>query len=282
MSHQTEDLHMDTTTFDLSKPFPVTADESARYRRDGHILLRGIASPEELAHFRPLIMSLVEEIARTRDIHVRLDDLSPLFTEVSNVWRRSEAIRAFILAERFARVAAELMGVKAVRLYHDQALIKDPGASPTPWHKDHYSWPLATHHTIKMWLALSDISAETGGMVFATGSHHSALFPEVPYSKNLQEIFCRVIKDHQIPTPSYAMQAGDATFHSGDTLHSTLENSSPSRREVLSIIYYADATRVMIPDHEHRRVDLQEFLPGLNPGEIAASDLNPLLYEARS
>jgi hypothetical protein len=280
MSHQTEDLHMEKTTFDFSNTYSVAADQSAQFRKDGHILLRGVASSEEVANYRPLIISLVEEIARTRDIHVRLDDLSPLFTEVSNIWRRSEAVRAFIFAKRFARIAAELMGVKAVRLYHDQALIKDSGANPTPWHKDHYSWPLATHHTIKMWLALSDILPETGGMVFATGSHHSALFPEVPYNKNLQEIFCRVIKDHRIPTLSYAMRAGDATFHSGDTLHSTLENSSPRRREVLSIIYYADETRVMIPDHEHRRVDLKEFLPGLKPGDIAASDLNPLLYEA--
>ena len=273
---------METTTFDLSRTYPITPAQAAQYQKDGHIFLRTVASHEEIAHYRPLITGLVDEIARTRDMHVQLDDLSTLYTEVSNVWRRSESIRRFVFAKRFARIAAELMGVKAVRLYHDQALIKDPGGSPTPWHKDHYYWPLATQHAIKMWLALSDISPDMGGLVFATGSNHGALFPEVPFSMNLQEVFCRVIKDHRIPTPSYTMSAGDATFHAGGTLHSALENSSTRRREVLAIIYYADETRVMVPNHEHRRVDLREFLPGLKPGDIAASDLNPLLYESGS
>jgi len=30
------------------------------------------------------------------------------------------------------------MGVQGVRLYHDQALIKEPGGKPTPWHQDYY------------------------------------------------------------------------------------------------------------------------------------------------
>ena len=76
------------------------------------------------------------------------------------------------------------------------------------------------------------------------------------------------------------MRAGDATFHSGDTLHSALANSSALRREVLAITYFADGTRVMEPNHEHRRVDLKEFLPGLKGGDLAASELNPLLYRA--
>jgi hypothetical protein len=273
---------METTTFDLSGQYPITPEQAAQYRKEGHIFLRGVASPEEAAHYRPLITGLVEEVARRRDMRVRLEDLSTLYTEVSNVWRRSKAIRTFIFARRFARIAAELMGVNAVRLYHDQALLKDPGGSPTPWHKDHFCWPLATRQTIKMWLALSDVSPEMGGMVFATGSNHGALFPEVPFSNNLQEIFTRVIRDHRIPTPVYDMKAGDATFHSGDTLHSALGNRSTHRREVIAVIYYADGTHVMVPNHEHRRVDLREFLPGLNPGDLAASDLNPLLYESGS
>jgi ectoine hydroxylase-related dioxygenase (phytanoyl-CoA dioxygenase family) len=271
---------METTTFDLSTTYTVTPAQVEQYKRDGHVLLRGVASQDELDYFRPLITDLVHEIARTRDVNVRLEDSSMLFAQVTNVWRQSAAIREFIFAKRFARIAAGLMGVHGVRLYHDQALIKDPGGSPTPWHKDHYHWPLATHHIIKMWLALSDMTKEMGAMVFALGSHHGGLFPEVPFTLNTQEIFSRVIRDRNIPTASYALSAGDATFHSGDVLHSALENTSTRRREVMTIIYYEDGTRVMVPNHEHRKIDMQEFLPGLQPGDIAATDLNPLLYES--
>jgi hypothetical protein len=36
----------------------------------------------------------------------------------------------------------------------------------------------------------------------------------------------------------------------------------------------------MVPTHEQRAEGMKEFLPGLNPGDIAASDLNPLLYHS--
>jgi ectoine hydroxylase-related dioxygenase (phytanoyl-CoA dioxygenase family) len=271
---------METFTFDLAKPYVVTPEQSAQYRRDGHILVRRVISEEELDHFRPLITSLVDDVARTRDVQFRLHDAGMLFREVTNVWRMNEAIQELVFAKRFARIAAELMGVRGVRLYHDAVLVKDPGGKPTPWHKDHYYWPLATHHTTKMWMALTDIPPEKGGMRFATGSHHSGSFPEVPISSSSQELFGRIIHDHRIPVAGYTMRAGDATFHSGEVLHSALANSSPELREVLTIIYYADGTHVLEPNHEHRRVDLKEFLPGLKGGDLAATALNPLLYES--
>jgi ectoine hydroxylase-related dioxygenase (phytanoyl-CoA dioxygenase family) len=271
---------METVTFELAKPYTITAEQAAQYRRDGHILLRGVISEEELEYFRPLIMRVADDASRARQIGARLGDAGMLFREITNVWRLNEAIQELVFAKRLARIAAELMGVRGVRLYHDAVLIKDPGGKPTPWHKDHYYWPLATHHTIKMWMALTDIPRERGAMRFATGSHHGGAFPEIPISPSSQELFDRIIHDHRIPVASYTLRAGDATFHSGEILHSTLENSGTGRREVLAICYYEDGTRVLVPDHEHRRVDLQEFLPGLQGGDFAATALNPLLYDS--
>jgi ectoine hydroxylase-related dioxygenase (phytanoyl-CoA dioxygenase family) len=227
-----------------------------------------------------MITGLVDELARTRDMVARVDDTKPLFIQATNVWQKDEAIREFVFAKRFARIAAELMAVKGVRLYHDQALIKEPGGYPSPWHKDHYNWPLATHHTVKMWLALNDIQMELGAMRFATGTHRSGYFPEVPMSYDSEELFDRIIRDKKIPIVSYSLKAGDATFHSGEILHAALGNTSTQRREVIAIIYYEDGTRVMEPNHAHRRVDMEEFLPGLKAGDLAASALNPLLYQA--
>jgi ectoine hydroxylase-related dioxygenase (phytanoyl-CoA dioxygenase family) len=269
---------MDTITADLSTTYELTAAQTDQYRRDGHILLRGVASPEEVERIRPLVTELVTDITRVRDTRVRLEDESTLFTEVTNVWQKSSELREFVCARRFARIAATLMGVRGVRLYHDQATIKDPGGSRTPWHKDHYNWPLATHHTVKMWLALSDITQNMGVLVFASGSHHGGLFPEVPFRLNFQEIFSRVIRERMVPTPSYFQKPGDAVFYSGGVLHSALENNSTRRREALAVIYYAEGTRVMIPDHEHRQRDMELYLPGLRPGELAEGEQNPLLY----
>jgi ectoine hydroxylase-related dioxygenase (phytanoyl-CoA dioxygenase family) len=272
---------MELPLLDLSAPYSLSEDQCVAYRENGHILLRGVASEAVIAQFRPLIIDLVDEVARSRDAQGRLDDYGALFTQVTNIWRKSELVRDFIFAKRFARIAAELMGVRGVRLYHDQALIKEPGGKPTPWHQDHYYWPLATRNTITMWMALVDIPPGMGSMSFATGSHRDTLFPQIPISSTSQRTFERIIQDRRIPAPGYSLKAGDATFHLGDVLHSAHGNNSNGRREVITIIYYEDGTRTMEPDHEHRRADMEVFLPGLRPGEIAASELNPLLYDAR-
>ncbi|MFM7820610.1 MAG: phytanoyl-CoA dioxygenase family protein, partial [Actinomycetota bacterium] len=58
-----------------------------------------------------------------------------------------------------------------MRLYHDQALFKEPGGGITPWHQDHVYWPLDTTNTITMWMPLVDVPNEIGSVVFASGSH---------------------------------------------------------------------------------------------------------------
>jgi hypothetical protein len=269
---------MVSTAYDLAKVYPIEAGQCAQYRREGHILLRTVATAEEVEYHHPIVVRLVDAYARIHEVEVGTGQRAPVYEYLANVWQKDEDLRDFVCCPRFARIAAELMGVPAVRLYHDEAIVKEPGGLPAPWHKDHFGWPLATHQTIKMWLALTDISCETAAISFATGSHHGALFPEVFPSYESNELFKRIIHDHRFPVVSYQMKAGDAIFFSGEILHSTHANTSGKSRQSLAIIYFADGSRVMKPNHEHRQADLAEFLPGLAPGDLAAGDLNPLLY----
>jgi hypothetical protein len=55
-------------------------------------------------------------------------------------------------------------------------------------------------------------------------------------------------------------------------------NASTDRREAITIIFYAVGTRLIEPDDQHRKIEIEVFHPGQKPGEIAASELNPLLY----
>jgi hypothetical protein len=49
-------------------------------------------------------------------------------------------------------------------------------------------------------------------------------------------------------------------------------------REVMTIIYFADGIRAMEPDNPNRSDDLAGWLPGIKPGELAASPLNPVVW----
>ena len=264
---------------DLSSIYPINKQQFEEYQSNGHIFLKNVAALSEVDESRPLITEIVDAVARERDTQGRISDYGKMFTQVTNVWRRNEAAKKFVFARRFAQIAADLMGVSGVRLYHDQALIKEPGGKPTPWHQDYYYWPLDTEHTITMWMPLVDVSREMGSMSFVRGSHVNSAFEKLPISETSQEYFERIIREQGSKVCSYALKAGDATFHSGRALHSAHANASALRREVMTIIYYADGTRILEPDNEHRKVDMEVFHPGQKPGELAASELNPLLYE---
>lgn len=264
---------------DLASDYPLTGEQTSRFQCDGHILLRGLASPGEAAAYRAAIGDAVARFnTETRSLEAR-DTYGRAFLQVMNLWRRDEAVRRFTLARRFAKVAAELLGVRGVRLYHDQALYKEAGGGHTPWHQDQHYWPLATDKTVTLWMPLVDADTTMGTMQFASGSHREGYLGDLPISDRSDDALKEFIEDKGYPVVrAGAMKAGDATFHTGWALHGAPGNNSAATREVMTIIYFADGTQVGSTDNPSRESDLREWLPGLQPGDLAASELNPLLY----
>jgi ectoine hydroxylase-related dioxygenase (phytanoyl-CoA dioxygenase family) len=262
----------------LDTLFTVTDDQIRQYQRDGHILVRGLATSNEIAQYRPMIQQTLREVSEKKEAQGRIEEYSSLFTQVTNIWKLNDHVRRFVLAKRFASVAARLMGVKAVRLYHDQALFKPAGGKVTPWHQDQFYWPLETTHTISMWMPLIDLTKDMGTMIFANGSHGDGPLANVSISEESDRLFTSLLREKGYLLTSYDVRAGDATFHAGWTVHSAHANTSGAVREVLTTIYYANGTRIKEPENEFQKTDMEVFHPGLKPGEIAASALNPVLY----
>ena len=48
------------------------------------------------------------------------------FIQVTNLWTKDEIVRQFACNKRLAQVAAKLLGTAGVRMWHDQALFKEP------------------------------------------------------------------------------------------------------------------------------------------------------------
>lgn len=264
---------------DLSGPYPLEDISVVRYRRDGHVFLPGVLSIGEAVAYRPAIQDAALRFNTERRPVEERDTYGKAFLQVMNLWTHDDAVRRFSLARRMGRIAAELMGVDAVRIYHDQALFKEPGGGPTPWHQDQYYWPLDTSHTITLWMPMAPIKAGIGPMTFASGSQHLGYLGEFKISDESDAIFEKMIHDRGLPLSSPEdMQPGDATFHSGWTLHSAPGNPTQTMREVMTVIYFADGTRILPPDNPNREADLRTWLPGLKPGGLAASALNPIVF----
>jgi ectoine hydroxylase-related dioxygenase (phytanoyl-CoA dioxygenase family) len=264
---------------ELHESYPLTPDDIAAFRRDGHILLRGVASPAEVAAYQPYIKAAVDRYNTERRPVAERDTYAKAFLQIMNLWVRDEAVRRYTLARRFGKIAADLMGVKGIRIYHDQALFKEPGGGLTPWHQDQYYWPLDTDHTLTMWMPLIDVTPEMGTMVFASGSHTAGYLGDLPISDKSEAIFKQFVKDHGYRlNPAPVMSGGDATFHKGWTLHAAGSNKTAVLREVMTIIYVADGSHTIQPNNKNRANDLRDWMPGLKPGDLVASPLNPLVY----
>jgi ectoine hydroxylase-related dioxygenase (phytanoyl-CoA dioxygenase family) len=266
---------------DLSEDHPLEPATVNRFRRDGHTVVRGLASRAEVAAYRPVIESAASKYTWERRPLDQRDTYGKAFLQILNLWQRDKEVARFSLARRFAHVAADLMGVTGVRLYHDQALFKEPGGGRTPFHQDQHYWPLDGDTTITMWMPLVDVPLEIGTMTFGSGSHRMRYLGEFEISDTSDRVFARLIKERGIPLHTHGvLAAGDATFHAGWTLHGAPPNPTGTLRSVMTIIYYADGMRATEPDHPFREHDLKTWLPGVQPGDLAASPINPLLYSA--
>lgn len=248
------------------------------FRKNGHTLIKNVLRPDEVPAFRDAINKAAYAYnTETRDMKER-DTYGKAFLQIMNLWEVDEAVKQFTLAKRFAKIAADLLGVEHVRIYHDQALYKEAGGGFTPWHQDQYYWPLSTDNTVTMWMPLMDITEEMGMLTFASGSQCEGFVGNLAISDDSEAQIDKLVKEKNYPvTRPKTMDAGDATWHYGWTLHNAPGNMSAVTREVMTIIYYADGAVVMEPKNQHQENDRMRWLDGIDPGKPAASRLNPLV-----
>ena len=266
---------------DLQDEYKLSNEQIEHYQEKGHICLRGVASKEEICTYRSVINESVAEYAKKLVPLSERDTYGKAFIQVMNIWEHSKEVEKFVLARRFAKIAADLMGVDGVRIYHDQALYKEPGGGHTPWHQDQTYWPIDTDKTITMWMPLVDVSAEMGSMSFASTTHKQGYISKLGISDESHQTLGEYVEAKGFEVMTYgAMNAGDATFHSGWTLHSAPGNPTDRTREIMTIIYVADGAVVSEVDHEARKHDLERWMPGLKTGDLVNSRLNPLVYRS--
>jgi len=248
------------------------------FERKGHICVRGLATPEEISHYRPAIEKTAHEGRYDHRPLEERDTYGKAFVQVHNLWQRNSTCKSFVFSKRFAHVAASLLGVGRVRLYHDQSLLKEPNGGYTPWHQDQTYWPLEDGKTVTMWMPLTEITADIGSMYFINGSHKSGSVDAGLISDDSHRKISQWVNKSSLSEETYGpMAPGDATFHAGWTLHRADPNLTSKPRPVITIIFVADGTLIVNPTPK-QDFDLKIWLGGKQPGEQVDSPMNPLLY----
>ncbi len=216
------------------------------YRRNGFIQFDDLFVGDELTTLRDAIASAVEvkKVASPPDPNRTPTPYEQIFVQKVNLWRKYPEVATFVTSRRLGNIAARLEGVP-MRLWHDQALFKEPGKgnNKTPWHQDAVYWPHVDRwRQTTIWIALKDATVQNGCMAFVNGTHTLGALPAVDLN-NPEDLFEHAKHIKPVKPEPRPLRAGSVTFHNGLTFHFAGPNKSDQAREAFAIIYMPADTR---------------------------------------
>lgn len=261
----------------LAEPFPLTSEQKEHYAEHGFIQLKGVLPADVIDHFNDVISAEVARLTAPAAPLNERDTYGKAFIQVTNLWTRSEAVRPLVFSRRLARIATSLMQVDGVRLYHDQALFKEPGGGHTPWHADQYYWPLATEKCTTAWIPLQETGLEMGPLEFSAGSHRLESGRDLAISDASEAEMAKTLDRGPYRHVVQPFDIGDVSFHAGWVYHRAGPNTTSNPRKAMTIIYMDKDMRLAEPAHADQELDRDVFCPGIPVGHVVDSHMNPEL-----
>lgn len=256
----------------------LTPAQLTSYRDNGFLLVPDFLSTDELAAWRHAIESAME--ARGDAVLPRQDDpvlggsRTVLYQRI-NLWMDHPDVRRLVLHEAIGRMAAELEAVDGIRIWHDQALYKDPWANPTSWHQDNTKWSFSAEHAITIWVALDEVDARNGCMFFLPGTHRRRLETDFPTSAPMNAIFTAYAELTVIDPVAAELPAGGCSFHNGLTVHAAAANMSRFPRRVMTCAFMPDGATF----NGRQNVLPDRLVEDLHVGDVLDNDeQNPLVW----
>lgn len=262
----------------LDQPYPLTAEQIQFYQKHRYIKLKSVLDEATLAHFNAAISRRVAAINTEKRALEERDTYGKAFLQLFNLWRQDEIVKQLVFSKRLAGIAAQLMQVDGVRLYHDQALFKEAGGGITPWHADQYYWPLSTDHTVTAWIPLQATPLEMGPLEFSAGSHVIQEGRELAIGDESEQAIGQRLRVTDFKHVVEPFDAGEVSFHSGWIFHRAGANTTGQTRKVMTVIYMDKAIRLKQPENSGQQNDWETWCPGATVGEVIDTPLNPVLY----
>jgi ectoine hydroxylase-related dioxygenase (phytanoyl-CoA dioxygenase family) len=263
---------------ELETDYSLDRASVAAFAEHGFVKLKRVLTPETIAAYEPEITGKVIELNAQHLPLEERDTYEKAFLQVMNLWQDSEQVLEFVSSPRLARIAAQLLGVRSVRLYHDQALYKESGGGVTPWHADQYYWPFATDRCVTVWIPLQQTPLEMGPLAFASGSHAFEHGRDLPISDESERVLQEALAEQEFPEVVEPYELGEVSYHLGWTFHHAAPNNTDVPRRVMTIIYVDASMEIAPPMNTFQEADLATWMPGNAAGETISAPLNPILY----
>jgi ectoine hydroxylase-related dioxygenase (phytanoyl-CoA dioxygenase family) len=262
----------------LETPYVLRQEQIDFYQKNRYIKLKEVLNQETLAYYNEVI---TEQVDRMNQEQTALEDRTTYgkaFLQLFNLWLENPKIKELIFSKRIAKIAADLMEVNGVRLYHDQALFKEAGGGITPWHADQYYWPLETDKTVTAWIPLQATPLEMGPLEFSAGSHTIVEGRELEIGDESEEFLEKKLRVTDFQHVVEPFDVGEISFHSGWVFHRAGANVTNAMRKVMTIIYMDQDMKLKNPENKNQIHDWNTWCPGAKIGEMIDSPINPVLY----
>lgn len=267
-----------------------TAQEKDFYTENGFLAVPEFLDGTELATWRRVVDAAIGFRGKQRfsfasdeaaDIASQARDgehqeyYDRVFTQRVNLWQTDDALKDLLFQPGLGRFTGELAGVDGLRIWHDQALVKEPYANPTAFHLDVPYWSFTSADAITIWIALDDATMENGCLHYVPGSHKAQKFDNVGIGKELGALFEVYPEWRDVRAVACPVPAGGAVLHNGLTFHGAGANMTPGRRRAMTCAYMPDGALF----NGQLNVLPPEYAATLSVGDVLDSERqNPLVY----
>ncbi len=257
----------------------------ASYQANGFIVIEDFLNAQELEHWRKVVTEAIASRGKTklagREGQEKWQEgdgyYDRVFVQRINLWQDNSAMRELMLDARLGKMAADLAGVEGIRIWHDQALIKQAWGNPTGWHLDNPYWSFFSQQAISIWVALDDVTLENGCLYFVPGTHKTASYTNVNIGQNIGDLFLAYPDWSTLNAISAPMKAGSCSFHNGLVAHGAGANMTPGSRRAMTCAYMPEGSRF----NGKANVLPQSYLDTLKEGDLLNNDeQNPLIYSS--
>jgi phytanoyl-CoA hydroxylase len=258
----------------------LTQTQIDSYQENGFIVIEDFLTDDELTEWREAVDEAVaarggRKLPWQEEAKENTSYYDSVFIQRLNLWRDCQRFRKLMLDPRIGKMACDLEGIDGIRIWHDQALIKEPWANPTSWHLDVPYWSFTSAHATSLWVALDDATLKNGSLFFLPGTHKKRSFKNVGIGQNMREIFNVHPEFATIESVAAPMKAGSCSFHNGLTAHAAHANMTPGWRRAMTCGFMPDECVFNGTQNILRKEQVEK----LNVGDPLEDDRqNPLIY----
>ena len=265
----------------LNEPFQITNEQISFFEENGFIKIKNVLPPETVQYMNDTISA---EVKRLNTQHLPMeqrDTYGKAFLQIMNLWTKSDLIKEIVFSKRLAKMASDLLRVNGVRMYHDQALFKEPSGGHTPWHADQYYWPLSTDKTVTVWIPLQETKLELGPLEFSAKSQQIQEGRNLKISDESEKELQKKLTLNDFKQVIEPFDVGEVSFHTGWIFHRAGPNMTDKMRRVMTVIYMDKDMKLKEPANENQIDDWNTWCPGAEVGKVIDTPLNPILYQSK-